>query len=184
MIEYLYTNAWGAFIVLLMFQIPFLLVFFHIVNKKAFVDSEPSKLNPERYSYYRYGWVVFVLLVFIAINSASIQYMPTFVEANVSPAAGVRDVEVTARSWAFEFSDTQFKVGDSIRFKAKSVDTVHSFSLHHPDGHLLFTMMLVPGAGTESALVHKFTEPGDYTVRCLEYCGIAHHAMKTTLTVL
>ena len=60
MIEFLYTNAWGAFIVLLMFQIPFLIVFFHIVNKKAFTDSAPSNTKPEKYSVYRYGWFALV----------------------------------------------------------------------------------------------------------------------------
>ena len=46
MIELLYTSAWGAFVFMLMLQIPFLIVFFHIVNKKAFADSEPAKQNP------------------------------------------------------------------------------------------------------------------------------------------
>ncbi len=183
MIEFLYTNAWGAFIVLLMFQIPFLIVFFHIVNKKAFTDSAPSNTKPEKYSVYRYGWFALVLVVFVVVNSASIKYMPTVVEANAATDKNVRDVEVTALSWAFQFSEREFKVGETVRFKAKSTDTVHSFALHHPDGHLLFTMMLIPGAGTESALVHTFAEPGEYTVRCLEYCGIAHHAMKNTFTV-
>ncbi|MBT3206244.1 MAG: hypothetical protein HOM14_02185 [Gammaproteobacteria bacterium] len=184
MIEFLYTNAWGAFIALLMFQIPFLLVFFHVVNKKAFVDSEPSKTDPEKYSYSRYGWIAFVVVAFIVLNAASIEYMPTIVEANASTSQDVKNVSVTARSWSFEFSEMEYKVGQTVRFQAKSVDTVHSFALFHPDGSQLFTMMLVPGAGTESAVVHTFTEPGEYTVRCLEYCGIAHHAMKNTLTVL
>ena len=184
MIEALYTNAWGAFIFLLMLQIPFLIVFFHIVNKKAFVDPEPSKTSPEKYSKYRYGWIVFAIGVFIVVNVASIDYMPTIVEARSASAANVQDVSVTARAWAFEFSDTEFKVGETIRINAKSVDTVHSFALYHPEGNLLFTMMLLPGTGTESAVVHTFDEPGEYTIRCLEYCGIAHHNMKNTFSVL
>ncbi|GJL83876.1 MAG: hypothetical protein DHS20C01_35100 [marine bacterium B5-7] len=184
MIEYLYTNAWGAFIVLLMFQIPFLIVFFHIVNKKAFIESKPGKTRPEKYSYYRYSWIALVLVAFVVVNSASIKYMPTVVEANSASDPNVKNVDVTASSWAFQFSEREFNVGETVRFKAKSTDTVHSFALHHPDGNLLFTLMLVPGAGTESAVVHTFTVPGEYTVRCLEYCGIAHHAMKNTFTVM
>jgi len=184
MLDFLYSNAWGAFIVLLVFNIPFLIVFFHIINKKAFVDPEPSTTEPEKYSRYRYGWVVLVIGFFIVINVASIDYMPTIVEARASTDASVKNVEVTAKSWFFEFSENEFKVGEKVRFLAKSADTVHSFALYHPDGHLLFTMMLVPGAGVENALVHTFTEPGEYTVRCLEFCGTAHHAMKNTMTVL
>ena len=184
MFEFLYTSAWGAFIVLLAFQIPFLIVFFHIVNKKAFADPEPSATVPEKYSRLRYAWIALVLLLFVVVNAASINYMPTIVEANASVAGDVKNVHVSARSWFYEFSDREFNVGQKVRFLAKSVDTVHSFALYHPDGHLLFTMMLVPGAGVESAVVHTFTDPGEYTVRCLEYCGIAHHAMKNTMTVL
>ncbi|MCP4432913.1 MAG: hypothetical protein GY806_18225 [Gammaproteobacteria bacterium] len=184
MIEFLYTSAWGAFVVMLMLQIPFLIVFFHVVNKKAFVDSEPGKTEADKYSFVRYSWIGIVLLAFFVINGFSIQYMPTIVEANAAASGDVRNVKVTAQSWSFEFSENDFKVGDTVRFLAASVDTVHSFALYHPEGNLLFTMMLVPGTSTESAIVHTFTEPGEYTIRCLEYCGIAHHAMKNKLTVL
>lgn len=183
MIDFLYTNAWGAFIFLLMLQIPFLIVFFHIVNKKAFVDSKPSGTKPEKYSKYRYAWIALVLLAFIVVNAASIGYMPTIIEAKADTGTNVTDVSVTARSWNYQFSDTEFEVGETVRFKAKSLDTVHGFSLYHPDGNILFTMMLVPGAGVESAVVHTFTEPGEYTVRCLEFCGIAHHLMKNSFQV-
>ena len=184
MIEFLYTSAWGAFIFLLVLHIPFLIIFFHIVNKKAFVDSKPSGAEPEKYSKYRYGWIALVLLAFIVVNAASIDYMPTIVAAKAASAADITDVSVTAKSWAYEFSDTEFAVGETVRFKAKSVDTVHGFALYHPKGHLLFTMMLVPGAGVESALVHTFADPGEYTVRCLEYCGMAHQQMKSSFTVI
>ncbi len=184
MIDLLFTSAWGAFLTMLMFQIPFLIVFYRIVNKKAFVDSEPGKTEPSKYSYSRYAWLGLVVGAFIVVNVASIKYMPTIIEANASMSQDVRDVNVTARSWAFELSDNEYKVGESIRFLAKAEDTVHSFALIHPDGSQIFTMMLVPGAGVESAVVHTFTEPGEYTVRCLEFCGAAHHAMKSTITVL
>ena len=184
MIDYLYTNAWGAFIVMLALQLPFLGVFFYVVNKKAFVDSDSGKTEPGKYSFARYSWLVVAVGAFILINIASIKYMPTIVEANAGTSADVKDVSVTARSWSYEISDTTFKAGQTVRFLVKSVDTVHSFAVHHPDGHLLFTMMLVPGMETQSAVVHTFTEPGEYTVRCLEYCGIAHHAMKNKLTVI
>ena len=184
MIELLYTSAWGAFAFMLMLQIPFLMVFFHVVNKKAFVDSEPSKTEAGKYSYLRYSWIVGAVVIFIVVNFASIKYMPTIVEAKAAMSTDVKNVHIKASSWLFEFSEKEFEVGQSVRFLAESVDTVHSFALYHPDGNLLFTMMLMPGTGTESALVHTFKDPGEYTIRCLEYCGTAHHAMKNKLTVI
>ncbi len=183
MIDFLYTNGWGAFIVMLLLQIPFLIVFFSVVNKKAFVDSEPSRTEPGKYSFARYSWLVIVVVAFFAINITSIKYMPTIIDANAA-SEDVTEVNVKARSWLYEISNKTYKVGETVRFIAESVDTVHSFAVYHPNGKLLFTMMLVPGAGTQSALTHTFTEPGEYKVRCLEYCGVAHHAMKNTLTVV
>lgn len=184
MIDYLFSNAWGAFIVLLCFHIPFFIVFFHIVNKKAFADPEPSHTEPEKYSVYRYGWIGLVVGLFIVINVVSIDYMPTIIDARAATDPDIRKVDVTAKLWGFEFSEQEFEAGETVRFQAKSIDAVHSFALFHPDGQLLFTMMLLPGAGSESAVVHTFDEPGEYTIRCLEYCGIAHHAMKRTMTVI
>ena len=184
MIELLYTSAWGAFVFMLMLQIPFVIVFFHIVNKKAFADSEPSETRASKYSYLKYSWILIAVGAFIVVNVASIKYMPTIVEAKTAASTDVKNVQIKARSWLFEISEREFEVGQTVRFLAESADTMHSFALYHPNGSLLFTMMLMPGTGTESALVHTFDEPGEYTVRCLEYCGIAHHAMKNTITVI
>jgi len=185
MLDFLYNNAWGAFLVLLLLELPFIIIFLYIVNKKAFSDSEPADTAANKYPSAEYGWLAVAIGAFIVINIVSIKYMPTVVEANTPVAsADVKDVHVTARSWSYEISDTEYKAGQTVRFLVKSVDTVHSFAVYHPDGQVLFTMMLVPGLETESAVVHTFADPGEYTVRCLEYCGIAHHAMKNTLTVL
>ncbi|MCP4188770.1 MAG: hypothetical protein GY763_14295 [Gammaproteobacteria bacterium] len=180
MIDFIYTTGWGAFIVMLMFQIPFLIVFFSIVNKKAFVDSTPGKTEASKYSSTKWAWVGLTIIAFIVVNVASIQYMPTVIEAGTGNA---KEVTVEARSWAFDISDTNLRVGEPVRFSATSADTMHSFAIIHPDGQQIFTMMLMPGLETANTLVHTFTEPGEYIVRCLEYCGIAHHTMKTTLTV-
>lgn len=42
MLDFLYQNAWGAFAVMLLFQVPFLIVFFYVVYRKAFIDQSPS----------------------------------------------------------------------------------------------------------------------------------------------
>lgn len=61
---------------------------------------------------------------------------------------------------------------------------MHSFAVYHPNGRVLFTMMLMPGLSKPTSLIHTFSEPGKYKVRCLEYCGIAHHGMRDELTVV
>ena len=124
-----------------------------------------------------------VISLFVVVNLASIKYIPAvataWAEANEKD---IVDVTVAAESWSYDISQQEFKVGQVIRFSAKAVDTVHGFAIYHPKGNVVFTMMLVPGVGP-SSLIHKFEEPGVYKVRCLEYCGIAHHEMSDEIIV-
>ena len=51
--------------------------------------------------------IVLVLVAFFAVNGASIKYMPTIVEANAATDKNIKDVQVTALSWAFQFSERE-----------------------------------------------------------------------------
>ncbi len=68
MIDFIFTTGWGAFIVMLMFQIPFLIVFFNIVNKKAFVDSTPGRTEESKYSTAKFAWIAVTIVAFIVVN--------------------------------------------------------------------------------------------------------------------
>ncbi len=183
MLDFIYQSGFGAFTVMLFFQVPFLVVFFYILYRKSVTDRGPSSTDDRRISRLERLWIAVVLVLFVGVNVMSIKYMPTFSSAHAATTAvNIQDVEVTARSWAYEISEREYEVGRPVRFMVKSVDTVHGFGVYHPDGRMLFTMMLIPGM-EKSSLIHTFTEPGKYKVRCLEYCGIAHHAMQDHLVV-
>jgi cytochrome c oxidase subunit II len=183
MLDFLYQSGWGAFTVMLFFQIPFLIVFFYVVYRKAYAHPEPSGTDERRMSHTKTLWITTVIVLFVVVNVISIKYMPTYYTARAATTElDVQQVDVTAQSWAYQISDRELSVGRPVRFSAHSADTVHGFAVYHPDGGMLFTMMLVPGMEPAS-LIHTFTEPGRYKVRCLEYCGIAHHAMQDELIV-
>lgn len=183
MFDWLYDSGWGAFTTMLFFQIPFLIAFFYVVYRKAFRNSAPSDTQAKRISHVETLWITVVVLLFVGVNVASIKYMPTFTTAQAAiTEENIQDVEVTARSWSYQISEREFEVGRPVRFSVTSTDTVHGFAVYHPDGGILFTIMLIPGM-EPSSLIHTFTEPGKYKVRCLEYCGIAHHVMQDELIV-
>jgi len=183
MLDFLYQNGWGAFSIMLFFHIPFLIVFFYIVYRKSVTDPGPSGVADRRISRLEGLWIAIVLVLFVAVNVISLKYMPTIATARAATAGhNIQEVDVTAQSWSYQISERQFEVGRPVRFSVKSADTVHGFGVYHPDGRLLFTMMLIPGMEPAS-IIHTFTEPGKYKVRCLEYCGIAHHVMADELIV-
>jgi cytochrome c oxidase subunit 2 len=185
MIDYLYSSGWGAFVIMLFFQIPFFIVFIRLIYKKTVLDSKPSDTEQKVYTKYEIMWLSTVVVLFLAVNFVSISYMPTVITAQATATKiPIKEVDVSAQSWAYEISDRTLEVGQPVRFSAKSVDTVHGFAVYHPDNRLLFTMMLIPGRKTAASIIHTFTEPGTYKVRCLEFCGIVHHDMQDVLTVV
>ena len=73
------------------------------------------------------------------------------------------------------------QAGTPVEFRVTSSDVNHGFAIYAPDGRIATQTQAMPGYTNK--LVHTFTEPGTYTVMCLEYCGIGHAPMTATLTV-
>ena len=183
MLDFLYQSGWGAFSVLLFFQLPFLIVFLFIVYRTSQAGSASGAVDEKSVSRVKSVWITAVIALFLVVNVLSIQFIPAISTAKVLESGqDVEEVDVTAVSWNYEISKREFVTGKPVRFSAKSTDTVHGFAIYHPNGKVLFTMMLVPGV-TPSSLIYTFKDPGTYKVRCLEYCGAAHHEMSDELLV-
>lgn len=190
MSDFFFSSGWGAFTLMLLMQIPFAVMFLGVVYRKGFVTSEAkaSDTAAGKFSRIEAFWLGFVGFVFVGVNVLSLSYFPTIATASMSEQAAlagqeIKEVDVLARSWSYEISDRELEVGKPVRFSAKSADTMHSFSVYHPDGRVLFTLQLVPGLERAASRIYTFEEPGIYTVRCLEYCGLAHHGMRDALVV-
>lgn len=185
MLESFYLTGWGAFGMVLFLLLPFLLVFLYVVFTKLYVDSSPSKADRSKFVRMEWMWVGLVIVVFVVVNVASLQFMPTVYTAKaLASGEKITDVNFTAESWSYNFSDTKIESGRPIRFSGKSNDTMHGFAIYHPNGKILFTLMLMPGLENPTSIIYTFKEPGTYTVRCLEYCGLGHHEMRDEIVVV
>lgn len=91
-------------------------------------------------------------------------------------------VDVVAFQWGWNMSMTEIPMGKSIQFNVSALDVNHGFAIYDPDQQLLTQVQAMPGHPNE--LIFKFEKPGEYTARCLEYCGIFHHLMEKTFTVV
>lgn len=185
MIEFLYLNGWGPFIVTLFFFIPFAIVFVYVIYRKSGDNQGTKTTILKSLSKQETIWMGAVIVLFIAFNLMSIGFMPTIVTANASvDEKNVQQINITAQSWSYEISNREVEAGRPVRFSGKSADTMHSFALYHENGDVLFTIMLMPGLENPASIIHTFDEPGTYTVRCLEYCGVAHHVMRDQIVVV
>ncbi len=184
MLEAFYLTGWGAFVMLLILVLPFSAVFFYVVYKKTFVDSSVCNVDRSKYVRMERLWIGLVVAVFVVVNVVSIDFMPTVATANAAASGkDITEVKFTAVSWSYDIPETKITVGKPIRFSGKSMDTMHGFAIYHPTGKVLFTMMLMPGMEKPTSLIYTFTDPGTYTVRCLEYCGASHHEMRDEIVV-
>lgn len=184
MLDFLFTG-WGAFWMTLFMLVPFAFIFFYVIHRKSVVDSGSSGSPDSKMSRLEGIWLTVVFVVFVGVNLASLKFMPTIASAHAATTrTDLQNIDLSAKSWAYELSSREIEAGRPVRFSGRSTDTMHGFAVYHPDGRMLFTMMLMPGLSKPTSLVHTFKEPGKYKVRCLEYCGVAHHAMQDELTVV
>jgi heme/copper-type cytochrome/quinol oxidase subunit 2 len=78
----------------------------------------------------------------------------------------------------------KIKAGETVKFIARSLDVNHGFSVLQSSKQMdspLFQMQVVPGY--DNVFYYTFKQPGQYTIRCLEYCGWNHPFMVSQVTI-
>jgi cytochrome c oxidase subunit 2 len=133
-----------------------LLIAYNLATEGAHIAQRTSKASPEQ-----------------------IVAQPVFAEPGVRVLAPGR-VQVTqvAQAFAFQPSDVRVPVGADVEFYLTARDVIHGYQIERTN----VNVELIPG---EVARLHYiFDEPGVYRVTCNEYCGIGHHTMLGTVTVV
>lgn len=127
------------------------------------------------------GWLFAVLLVAFVVGSwATLRHFP------IPPQHGTLDakqvVAVVGRQWSWQFTPATVQAGSVVEFRVTSDDVNHDFAIYAPDGRIVTQTQAMPGYTNK--LLYTFAQPGTYTVRCLEYCGLMHAEMTKTLEVV
>jgi cytochrome c oxidase subunit II len=71
--------------------------------------------------------------------------------------------------------------GKTVEFDVSSKDVNHNFAIYNAAGELIAQVQAMPDY--TNRLLYTFNVPGHYYVLCLEYCGVAHHAMNSEFDV-
>jgi cytochrome c oxidase subunit 2 len=132
----------------------------------------------EGYAHREGLWLVIVLVALLALLLGTIFYRPY--GAHAGHHAQV--VRVTGVQFAWAVTPNEVKAGVPVQFLATSRDVNHGFGVYNAAGVLQFQAQVVPGETQE--IIHTFERPGIYEVLCLEYCGLHHHLMRTTIEVV
>lgn len=108
-------------------------------------------------------------------------------ELEAAPSVSALHVHVTAQQWIFNYTYTDYNISSStlylpvnqeVAFTVTSEDVQHSFWI--PE--MGVKSDAVPGeVNTISVTPNKI---GNYTVRCMELCGVLHPYMNTNVVVM
>ena len=125
---------------------------------------------------------VFVGLVLVAtpVLVWSLSDLPYSPPGELAPAAAKR-IDAVGYQWYWTVSDSSAVVGQPVEFHVTSNDVNHGFAIYDKNLRLVAQTQAMPGY--DNVLHHTFAEAGTYKVLCLEYCGLAHHAMAAEIVV-
>ncbi|HEY9168057.1 MAG TPA: hypothetical protein VIN72_01060 [Lutibacter sp.] len=164
------------------------IVFTYIfVSSKKAAQSEKGMSNPLKKRF----WFSLILFVVLGIfTTATIPDSPYYLFADETPA---KVVHVAAKQFAFVLSDKaidptnpsgeniELPAEELVEFRVTSLDVNHGFAIYDKSNRLITQVQAMPGY--VNRLRYKFKEPGQYDILCLEYCGMAHQAMRASFIV-
>ena len=90
-------------------------------------------------------------------------------------------IRATGHQWRWTLDKDTVKVGQLVEFEVTALDVNHGFAIYRGKSEVVAQTQAMPGY--VNRLQVRFTEPGEYEVLCLEYCGLAHHGMRAVIKV-
>jgi cytochrome c oxidase subunit 2 len=137
----------------------------------------PRPIDATRIAERESTWAVIVLVALGALVLGTIFFTPY----GRSAGAGAQRVDVAAFQFAWTVEPSTVRAGDPVEFFLTSAEVSHAMGVYDEDGRLVVQVNALPGE--TQRLVHTFARPGVYEILCLEFCGVGHHLMETTLEV-
>ncbi len=122
-----------------------------------------------------------VLIVLGAGFLVSLRWVPYPVVRAATLGQPQVSVTVTGQQWSWALSQTRVPAHVPIEFVVTSQDMNHDFAIYNAQGQVVAQVQAMPGYTNH--LIYAFDQPGTYTIRCLEYCGVGHQVMLSTLAV-
>lgn len=149
-------------------------------------ETAEANYGPILAAWFRWRRVVAVALLagFVFVNFESLSHLPYIgmARARATSAAPAQSVQAAGEEWEWTLKPEQVVAGQPVEFHVTSKDVNHGFGLYDPALNLIAQTQAMPGY--ENVLRVTLDKPGTYQILCLEYCGVMHHNMKTTLTVV
>jgi cytochrome c oxidase subunit II len=154
------------------------LTFVYVIARTG-KPADSGQVTCKAYAIRRW-WFGALILSGAAVAYATLSPFPISDQRAQSQTAQI--VDAVARQWSWDLSQSRVKAGTPVQFNVTSVDVNHGFAIYGPNDRILTQTQAMPGF--TNRLLYTFSEVGKYRVMCLEYCGLAHHAMVAEFEVV
>ncbi|MFA5663884.1 hypothetical protein [Castellaniella sp.] len=157
------------------------LVFIFVISQARQPATEQETARSTHTAHVIQAWFFGLLVLgFVVGTWLTLRHFPIPLQRGAPLAADV-EMDVEGFMWGWTIPDTPIQVGQTVAFRVTSKDVNHDFAIYGPDGNLVAQTQAMPRVLNK--LLVTFQQPGEYTVQCLEYCGVGHGFMRTKLTV-
>lgn len=160
-----------------------LATFFLVGARQASRAAVPYPELSRRAYRIRPFWLLTLGGTLVALLFASLPYLPyegSRLARLGTTHSAVAPVAVHAAQYTWRVTPEAIPGGVPVDFRVTSDDVNHGFGVYGPDDRMFGQVQAMPNVTNH--LVLKLA-PGDYTVRCLEYCGPGHAHMTSTVHV-
>jgi len=156
-----------------------LAISFLIIAKNASSSNKEYALIQKDAYRLRGKLFIIILLVIIPVIGYTLMQLPYPTERITSQAT--KTVKAIGHQWYWEISDLSAKVGEPVMYNVTSADVNHGFGVYDEELNVVAQTQAMPGYINN--LLVAYPKPGKYRILCLEYCGLAHHAMIAEIIV-
>ena len=123
---------------------------------------------------------VWLMVLGVAIIASFALSLPSFPYPTASQSRTLPHYAVVAQQFSFRLPPT-IPINTDVIFDVTSKDVNHGFGIYDPNDELVAQVQAMPDYTNH--LPVRFSIPGTYTIRCLEFCGVAHHVMQASFEV-
>ncbi len=163
-------NAYLSFDIFIAVAALAIAVMLFLANYRSHEPLAQEVVTSRGYALRRY-WFGLVLVVAVVTFAVTIPFFPY--SAGASPNA--KHFRIDAQQYGFS-GPAVIPLGVPVIFDVTSRDVNHGFGIYGPNGAIVGQVQAMPGYTNH--LPMTLTIAGHYTIRCLEYCGIAHASMQ------
>ena len=170
------TVAWASSIILMSIVAS---IFLWVVFGASRKEGDAAGMAAAAFGWRdRLFWIVIAAGVAISFGTLWEWPIAGHAAAAARPDAVIR---ATGQQWRWTLDQDTVKVGQLVEFEITASDVNHGFAIYKDKNHVVAQAQAMPGYVNKLRV--RFTEPGDYEVLCLEYCGLAHHGMRAVIKV-